>query len=200
VACSGSERITLVRSLGNRHKTGIADPSDFPVSYTHLISAHRQIPARAAPAVVSHFAETFFVNPVVGEPDALKVLIVDDNQDAADALASVLQMWGYNVRIAYGGQVGLQAAIESPPDCVLLDINMPLMDGFAVAQRIRQRPVMQNIKLIALTAYSDEAQIKKMWEAGFDYYLNKLCDLSDIKRVLEMYGKGRPRSEGEAHL
>jgi two-component system, OmpR family, response regulator len=119
----------------------------------------------------------------------LNVLVVDDNQDAADTLASLLKLWGHQVRVTYNGLTAVQATIESPYDCVFLDINMPVMDGYEVALKIRQRPALQGMKLIALTAYSDEEHIKRIWEVGFDYYLNKICGPHGIKRVLEMYGK-----------
>ena len=115
----------------------------------------------------------------------LEVLVVDDNRDSADTLKVLLQMWGHKVRVAYGGNEALQAAISSPPDCILLDINMPDMDGYAVAAKLRQRSGTANVKLIALTAYSDAFHLDKIWEVGFDCYLNKLGDLSDVKRVLQ---------------
>ncbi len=123
------------------------------------------------------------------EAPSLDVLIIDDNRDAANSLVSLLELWGQAARVAYGGPEGLQAAMEMPPDCIFLDINMPVLDGYGVAQKIRQRPAMKKVKLIALTAYSDDEHIKKIWEVGFDYYLNKVCSVADIRRVLEMYGK-----------
>jgi CheY-like chemotaxis protein len=120
-------------------------------------------------------------------PHFLNVLIVDDNADAADSLEMILRVWGYNVCVAYDGQKAIEVATTSPPDCILLDINMPIMDGYAVAQRIRQRPAMREVKLVALTAYSDEERIKKIARVGFDYYLNKNCTLADIRKLLETY-------------
>jgi len=123
---------------------------------------------------------------------SLKVLVVDDNEDAADTLAALLRLWGHFVRVTYDGPTAVQSTIESPYDCIFLDINMPGMDGYQVAQKIRQRPAFQDTKLIALTAYSDEEHVRRIWEVGFDYYLNKICGPGGIQRVLEMYGGKGP--------
>ena len=123
--------------------------------------------------------------PVNHPRDPLNVLVVDDNQDAADTLESLLKLWGYRVRIAYGGARALQIVAEAYPDCILLDINMPEMDGYAMARKIRERRTMKDIKLVALTAYSDEAHLRKIRESGFDCYLNKLCALTDLQQMLE---------------
>ena len=120
-------------------------------------------------------------------PHFLNVLIVDDNEDAADTLEEILRLWGYNVLVAYDGEKALEVATTNPPDCILLDINMPRMDGYAVAERIRQRPAMQEVKLVALTAYSDPERIKKIAQVGFNNYLNKSCTLADIRKLLESY-------------
>ena len=68
---------------------------------------------------------------------------------------------------------------------------MPKMDGYAVAEQIRQRPALRDVKLVALTAYTDEEHIMKMAQAGFNYCLSKGCTVSDIRRVLETYGEIR---------
>jgi CheY-like chemotaxis protein len=120
---------------------------------------------------------------------SLNILIVDDNEDAADTLEVILRVWGYNVRVAYNGEKGFEAATAAPPDCVLLDINMPTMNGYDVAEKIRKRPAMQGVKLVALTACSDEKSIRKMAQVGFNYYLSKNCTLSEIRNLLETYSE-----------
>jgi two-component system, OmpR family, response regulator len=121
----------------------------------------------------------------------LNVLIVDDNEDAADSLEAILRVWGYSVLVAYNGEEALKSATTTVPDCILLDINMPRMDGFEVAEKIRQRPAMSGVKIVALTAYSDAENIRKMATVGFNYYLNKTCQLSDIRRLLDTYDSRR---------
>jgi len=109
-----------------------------------------------------------------------------------------LRVWGYCVCVAYDGKKALEVASAIPPDCILLDINMPKLDGFAVAERIRQRPATEGVKLVALTADSDEDHIKKMAQLGFNYYLNKSCTLSEIRRVLEAYDASKHEVASDA--
>ena len=70
----------------------------------------------------------------------MNILVVDDNHDAADSLAMLLTIWGYDVRVAYDGADALEATADFRSDCIFLDINMPIMDGCAVAQHLRRDP------------------------------------------------------------
>jgi CheY-like chemotaxis protein len=117
---------------------------------------------------------------------ALRVLVVDDNQDAADSLCALLRAWGYDFRTAYDGKAGWEAALEYRPDCVVLDIAMPGLDGYALARRLRQQAGLEQTKLVALTAFSDEAHARRAQEAGFDYHLVKPADPTDVERLLHM--------------
>ncbi len=116
----------------------------------------------------------------------LRVLVVDDNRDAADSLATLLGLWGYDYRVAYDGATGWEVACAYRPDCLLLDIRMPGLDGYTLAQRVRQHPDLNKAKLVALTAYSDETHDRLAQEAGFDYRLVKTADPSEIERLLHM--------------
>jgi CheY-like chemotaxis protein len=118
---------------------------------------------------------------------AFRVLVVDDNRDAADSLALLLKAWGYDSRVAYDGAAGLEAALAYRPDCLLLDIGLPRLDGYAVARQVRQQPGLERAKLVALTAYSDETHARRARESGFDFYLVKPADPSEVGRVLEMF-------------
>jgi CheY-like chemotaxis protein len=119
----------------------------------------------------------------------LHVLVVDDNRDAADSLCMLLRLWGYECRTAYDGAAGLQAACEYRPDCLLLDIAMPGMDGYTLARRVRTQPGLDHARLVALTAFSDETHVRRSQEAGFDFRLVKPTDPLEIKRLLEKVGK-----------
>jgi two-component system OmpR family response regulator len=116
----------------------------------------------------------------------LRVLVVDDNQDAADSLCLLLDLWGYGYRVAYDGASGLDLARTYRPECLLLDIDMPRMDGYTLAQRLRQEPGLEQAKLVALTAYSDRLHTRRAQEAGFDFHLVKPADLSELERILKM--------------
>jgi CheY-like chemotaxis protein len=118
--------------------------------------------------------------------DVRRVLVVDDNQDAADSLATLLRLWGYDCRVGYDGQNALQTAWEFRPDCLILDINMPGMDGCAVARRVRELPELSGIKLVALTAYSDETHVRRIHQAGFDYHLVKAGNIEELENLLTM--------------
>lgn len=124
-------------------------------------------------------------NPTTGSP-SLRVLVVDDNQDAADSLAVLLNMWGYECRVSYNGANALETARDYRPDCLLLDINMPGMDGCTVARRLRQEPDLARIKLVALTAYSDARHTRSIQEAGFDHHVIKPADVDELQGLLTM--------------
>jgi CheY-like chemotaxis protein len=111
---------------------------------------------------------------------------VDDNRDAADSLAWILEFHGHAVRAVYDGQVGLNVARDFLPDCVFSDINMPSLDGYGLAQRLRSDPATAGVKLIAMTGYSDSEFVRKSVEAGFDYRLTKGCTPDDVMEVLTM--------------
>ncbi|HJZ56962.1 MAG TPA: response regulator [Gemmataceae bacterium] len=124
------------------------------------------------------------MNPTPSSPgQRLRILIVDDNRDAADTLAALIGMWGYETRVAYDGEAGLCAAREQPPDCILLDIAMPRMHGYELARRVRAESELSATRLVALTASLDP---KRAAEAGFDHQLTKPADLGELRRVLEM--------------
>jgi CheY-like chemotaxis protein len=131
------------------------------------------------------------VNPAEARP-ALRVLIVDDNRDAADALAMLLRLPApargrrYEVRVAYGGADGLLAAREFAPDCLVSDIGMPRLDGYALARAVRAEPALADVKLVAFTAYADDEHARRAAEAGFDYRLTKGDDLGELLEVLGM--------------
>ena len=118
--------------------------------------------------------------------DVRRVLVVDDNQDAADSLAMLLRLWGYHCRVSYDGQSALQMTWEFRPDCLILDINMPGMDGCTVARRLREVPELSGVKLVALTAYSDETHVRRIQQAGFDYHLVKSEDIEVLEHLLMM--------------
>jgi CheY-like chemotaxis protein len=111
------------------------------------------------------------------------VLVVDDDRDAADSLAMLVKIWGYDARLAYNGATALRSALAGPPDVVLLDIGMPQMDGFRFANMMRQQARLADALLIAVTGYADSAH-RELWEAMFDSYLVKPVDPSTVKELL----------------
>ena len=117
-------------------------------------------------------------------PPSLRMLIVDDNRDAADSLAMLLRTTGNEIRTAYDGLEALQVASEFRPEVVLLDIGLPKIDGHEVAQRIRREPWGAPVCLIAVTGWSDESDRARSRAAGFDHHLVKPLDTAHLAQLL----------------
>ena len=122
-----------------------------------------------------------------------RVLIVEDNPDGADSLAMFLRMSGFDVRVTYGGEEGVAAALADPPHAVLCDINMPVVDGFAVARQLREA-LPDPPLLVAVTARREQDLLRPAGEAGFDHYFIKPADPVEIGGLLSEYADGRPLS------
>jgi CheY-like chemotaxis protein len=110
--------------------------------------------------------------------------VVDDNVDSANILATLLRRSGHDVRTAYTGPTALEAAAADPPDVVLLDIGLPGLSGYEVAERLRQDPKLNGIRLVAMTGYGDEAHRRLAREAGFDRHLVKPVDFRKVREIV----------------
>lgn len=117
-------------------------------------------------------------------PSCHRVLLIDDNQDAADTLRFVLELFGFEIRVAYSGIDGLEIAAVWHPDAVVSDIGLPELDGYEVARRLCHCRTVQAMRLIALTAYGTDRDRERGREAGFDHYLVKPVDPTDVMRLL----------------
>lgn len=117
---------------------------------------------------------------------ALRVLIVDDNHDAADSLALMLQADGHTTRVVYAAEAALEELCDFIPDVVLLDIGLPGMDGYAVARLMRQR--VPSARLIALTGYGQAEDKRRAQEAGFDHHLLKPVEPETLGMLLAQDG------------
>jgi PAS domain S-box-containing protein len=113
---------------------------------------------------------------------ALRVLVVDDNADAAKGLGQVLRLTGHQVTLAHDGPAALAAASQAPPDLVLLDIGLPGMDGYAVAARLREAGHAR-AALVAVSGYGQPADLRRSREAGFDDHLIKPIDAAQLKSL-----------------
>jgi CheY-like chemotaxis protein len=114
-----------------------------------------------------------------------RVLVVDDNQDAALMLCSWLENRDYDVQVAHDGAQGLVLACGWRPDVALLDIGMPEMDGYEFARRLRALPEGKDVRLIAVTGYGQPADKERAFEAGFDFHLVKPINMEELGRVIE---------------
>jgi Response regulators consisting of a CheY-like receiver domain and a winged-helix DNA-binding domain len=113
-----------------------------------------------------------------------RLLIVDDNRDAADSLALLLGLEGHEVRVAYAGRPAIEVAHEFQPEIAILDLGLPDLSGYDVARLLRQDPALARIELIALTGWGQEEHRKRALEAGFDHHVTKPVDLDQLARLL----------------
>lgn len=113
-----------------------------------------------------------------------RILVVDDNADAADSLGRLLQVMGHEVRTAHGGVEGVAKAAEFFPDVVLMDLGMPTVDGYEAARRIRARPKGSEPFLIALTGWGTDADRRRTRDAGFDCHLVKPVNTVVLKQII----------------
>ncbi|MES2940548.1 MAG: PAS domain S-box protein [Pseudomonadota bacterium] len=116
---------------------------------------------------------------------ARRVMVVDDNKDAADTLGMLLESLGHEVRVTHDPAQALQAVGDAPADVFILDIGLPGMDGYALAQRLRAHPNGGAATYIALTGYGSTHDRQRGDEAGFEHYLVKPADLGELARLLQ---------------
>jgi signal transduction histidine kinase/ActR/RegA family two-component response regulator len=137
---------------------------------------------RGAPVAVE--ARATPEGPATRRAAPCRVLIADDHPDAAESLSILLTMGGHTVRTAGDGLAAVQLARELQPDVVLLDIGMPVLDGYAAAERIRTLPQGERILLLALTGWGQDTDRERAARAGFDYHLTKPADPELLERIL----------------
>ena len=125
---------------------------------------------------------------VAGAAKRCRVLVVDDNVDAAQTLADLLVMSGHEVRLVHEGLGAIAAAVAWGPNVVLLDIGLPGLNGFEVAKRIRLEAAHPAMLLVALTGYGQAADRQRSREAGFDHHLVKPADFDEIEKILATVG------------
>jgi CheY-like chemotaxis protein len=123
----------------------------------------------------------------------LRILVVDDNINAADSLATLLELAGHEVRVAYEGEAALLVAEAFKPQVVLLDIGMPGMDGYEVGRTLRQKPQTRTALLVAITGWGGPEDLRRSKEAGFDHHLVKPVEPASLQRLLARRGAARPR-------
>jgi signal transduction histidine kinase len=114
-----------------------------------------------------------------------RILVADDNSDALESLATLLELGGHEVFSAANGALALESAERNLPEVALLDIGMPKLDGYEVARRIRAQPWGQRITLVALTGWGQESDRRRSGEAGFDSHLVKPLDLDKLTELLD---------------
>jgi two-component system CheB/CheR fusion protein len=120
-----------------------------------------------------------------------RILLVEDNVDAAETLADVLRIAGHEVEVAHDGVEGIRRATALRPEAILCDIGLPGIDGYEVARRLRADGGAETF-LVALTGYALPDDLRRAREAGFDAHLTKPAHPDEIEDVLARAGAGRP--------
>jgi PAS domain S-box-containing protein len=129
-----------------------------------------------------------------GQVTKRKILVVDDNVDAAVSITALLKGWGHEVQTAYNGLAALEKARRFRPDVILLDIGLPGISGYEVAKTLRAEPAFQGVIIAALTGYGQDADRQRSWEAGFDYHLTKPPDPNILESLLASPRSRDPRT------
>jgi CheY-like chemotaxis protein len=145
----------------------------------------RPFPSRSpltglAPAERSHLS--FTIMDQTNTPK--RILVVDDNNEAADITAELLGMYGYETAVSYAGRTGLETARTFEPDVILLDLGMPGMDGYHVAAALRALPDFDHVALVAFTAWGDAVTRQRVRDTGFDEHIIKPANVDMILKAI----------------
>jgi PAS domain S-box-containing protein len=179
--------LTLVRSLvemhGGRveaHSPGLGQGSEFVLRFPVRVPVESPAPPP---------------QPVAAAPSrGLKVLVVEDNIDAAESLASLLRIWNHDVTVVHDGKSALDVARANPPEVVLLDIGLPGLDGYQVARRLREDLKLDNALLVAMTGYGQPEDRRRSHEAGIHHHFVKPVEPMVLKSLLS--GMAMPVGSG----
>jgi CheY-like chemotaxis protein len=171
--------LTLVRRLVEMHggrvearSTGPGLGSEFEVRLP-LVRRGSPVPPSIAQAAARPGSET-----------GLRILIVDDNRDSAESLASLLRIHGNDVCTAYDGSQALAVAQDYHPEVILLDLGLPGINGFEVARQMRLSHVLAGTTLVAITGFGTDNDRRLSKDAGFDHHLVKPVDLTALRQLL----------------
>jgi PAS domain S-box-containing protein len=175
--------LTLVKRLTEMHGGRVEVVSEGPgqgSEFTIRLPLEKSLPEPPLPA-----------EPRLPDPRTAlaqrRILVVDDNRDAADSLSLFLKFMGAAVHVAYDGVSALESLPAFRPEIVLLDVGMPMLDGFEVARRMRQLPEGQNILLVAVTGWGQEEDRRRTADAGFDQHLVKPVDPVMLQNLLAAF-------------
>jgi CheY-like chemotaxis protein len=179
--------LALVRTLVEMHDGRVQAYSAGPnqgSEFTVILPALASVPAEQARAVLNRLPPT---------GPSLRVLVAEDNIDAGDSLSLLLRMHGHEVLVARTGPSALEVASAFWPHVVLLDIGLPGMDGYQVAQRLREKPEFKNVVLCALSGYTpSDADLDRPKQAGFDHRFIKPVDMKALFQLLDAVTPNSP--------
>lgn len=170
--------LTLVKQLVEMHGGSVharSEGSGTGSEFTVRLPAVSRPPA--APAPRGHAARR-------GIPVTFRILVADDNQDSAESMGTLLRLMGHEVRTVRDGVQALKEAAEFRPDVILMDIGMPLMNGYDTARRIREQRWGQGVVLVALTGWGQDQDKRRARETGFDLHFTKPLNPRDLEQLL----------------
>jgi CheY-like chemotaxis protein len=176
--------LTLVSTLVGLHggtvevrSGGVGQGSEFVVRLPIMVDPPQPLPRPA---------------PIEPTADAgRRILVVDDNQDAVESLAKLLQLGGHETHMAYDGLEAVEAAKALQPDVIFLDVGLPGLNGYEAARRIRKQQADKRIVLVALTGWGQEEDRRRSKQAGFDAHLVKPVDPTTLAQLLHELAAGR---------
>jgi PAS domain S-box-containing protein len=177
--------LTIVRRLVELHGGRVEARSAGPGRGSEFVV---ELPVVDAPAIAGRDAGAP-ATPATATAK-LKVLVVEDNQDAAEVLATVVELWGHDVRMAFDAQAALEAVERWRPQVVVSDLGLPRMDGFELARRLRRMSPDDGALLIALSGYGRDEDRQAALAAGFDHHLVKPPDLALLAALLDRLAAG----------
>ncbi len=172
--------LTLVRRIVEMHGGSVVAHSEGPGRGSEFVV---RLPLTAGPVSDERRAADV-ASTAAGPIEPRRLLIVDDNFDAADSMAIMLRLRGHDVRVARDGPSALAMAAADPPDLALLDIGMPTMNGYELARRFRENPALQNVLLVAVTGWGHDDDRRRTKEAGFEFHLVKPVEIAALEEVL----------------
>jgi CheY-like chemotaxis protein len=170
--------LTLVKRLVAMHRGTVEAKSDGPRCGSEFLVT---LPLAEPTLPQADFDGRW---PGLSSARTRRVLVVDDNRDAADSLAILLRFSGVEAHVAHDGSAALEAMRVFHPEIVILDLGMPGMDGYDVARRIRQHRKYEDVVLIALTGWGQPEDRKRSNEAGFDHHLVKPVEVDALQALL----------------
>jgi CheY-like chemotaxis protein len=174
--------LTLVERLVAMHGGSVEARSEGLLKGSEFIV---RLPLQLVPPRAETTASPPLGDAAIGGGSSIRrILVVDDNQDAADSLSAVLRLRGHEVRTAYDGLAAVEAAGLFTPEVTFLDIGLPRLNGYEVARRIREHDWGKRMYLIALTGWGQPDDRAKAREAGFDRHLTKPVDPGLLEQVL----------------
>jgi PAS domain S-box-containing protein len=180
--------LTLVRSLVEMHHGTVEAQSEGAGKGSEFIV---RLPV-AAERLSIHPAQPQEGGLYTPQGAARRILVVDDNVDAAQSLGILLKMMGHDTALAHDGASALEVAEAYRPDLVLLDIGLPRLNGYEVARRLRQQPGLRDVVLVAVSGWGQEEDRRRGREAGFDFHLTKPVDPVALKKLLASLPAPKP--------